>query len=65
MTNRVSSYFPKGGHSVTAKNNMNTHKLERHRNFDTKNSNREQQQNYNLGMSVINYLGVGFGGGGA
>ena len=38
MVNRVSSYFPKGGHSATEtelKSNMNTHKVKRHRNSDT------------------------------
>ena len=33
MVNRVSSYFPKGGHSATQtelKNNMNTRKVKRH-----------------------------------
>ena len=39
MVNRVSSYFPKGGHSATQteiKINMNTRKVKRHRNSDTK-----------------------------
>ena len=34
MINRVSSYFPKGGHS--AKNNINTLKVKHLRNSDTK-----------------------------
>ena len=32
-----------------AKNNMNTRKVKRHRNSDTKTGNREPQQNYRLG----------------
>ena len=39
MVNRVSSYFPNGGHSATKtelKNNMNTHKVKRDPNSDTK-----------------------------
>ena len=38
MVNRVSSYFPKGGHSATEtelKNNLNTRKVKRHR-FEVK-----------------------------
>ena len=31
------------------KNNMNTHKVKRHRNSDTTTGNREPQQNYRLG----------------
>ena len=30
-------------------NNMNTHNVKRHRNFDTKTGNKEAQQNYRLG----------------
>ena len=39
MVNRVSSYFPKGGHSdiETELNNMNTCKVKHHLNYDTKN----------------------------
>ena len=62
MVNRMSSYFPKGGHSATETElkNMNTRKVKRNRNFDTKNrqqrtrnfdtKNRHQrpQQNYRL-----------------
>ena len=47
MVNRVSSYFPKGGHSATEtelKNNINTRKVKRHRNSDTKTGNREQKK---------------------
>ena len=39
MVNRVSSFFPKDGHSATEtelKNNMNTHNVKRHQNSDTK-----------------------------
>ena len=43
MVNRVSSYFPKGGHSATQTElkiiNMNTRKVKRHRNSDTKTEN--------------------------
>ena len=41
------------------KNNMNTRKLKRHRNSDTKIGNREPQQNYRLAeRSVMNYWGL-------
>ena len=49
MVNRMSSYFPK--------NNMNTHKVKRHRNSDTKTGNREPQQNYRLGTVCNELLG--------
>ena len=39
------------------KNNMNTHKVKRHQTLPPKTGNREPQQNYRLGMSVMNYLG--------
>ena len=58
MVNRVSSFFPKGGHSATQtelKTNMNTRKVKRHRNSDTKNTgNREPKQNYRLGTVSTN-----------
>ena len=38
MFNRVSSYFPKGGHRT--KNNMNTRKVKRHRKQATENARR-------------------------
>ena len=39
---------------------MNTHKVKRHRNSDTKKiGNREPQQNYRLERSVMNYWGGG------
>ena len=40
MDNRVSSYFPKGGHIATQieqENNMNTRMVKRHRYSNTKN----------------------------
>ena len=60
MVNPVSSYCPKGGHSATEteKNNMNTRKVKRHRNSDTKTCNREPQQSYRIG-TVMNYWGGG------
>ena len=58
MVNRVSSFFPKSGHSATQtelKTNMNTRKVKRHRNSDTKNTgNREPKQNYRLGTVSSN-----------
>ena len=39
-TEEACTYFPKGGHSATEteqKNNINTHKVKRHRNSYTKN----------------------------
>ena len=62
MVNRVSSYFPKGGHSATEteiKNNMNTRKVKRHRNSDTKSDSREPQLNYRM-VTVSNELLGGF-----
>ena len=66
MVNRVSSYFPKGGHSATQTelNNMNLRKVNRHRNSVIKTGNGEPQR------SVMNYRvcvcgGGGGGGGGA
>ena len=41
------------------KNNMNTHKVKRHRNSDTKTGNREPQQNYRLGTVSDELLGGG------
>ena len=61
MVNRVSSYFQK--YPNRTKNNMNTRKMKRHRNSDTKTSKREPQQNYRLGR-VSNDFGGGGGGGG-
>ena len=56
MVNRVSSYFPKGGHSATeTKNNINTHKVKRHRKQTTENHNKTTA----LERSVMNYLGGG------
>ena len=40
-----------------AKYNMNTHKVKRHRNSDTKTGNREPEQNYHLGMVSNELLG--------
>ena len=56
--NRVSSTFPKGGHSATLteiKNNVKKHKVKCHRYSDTKTSNRESQENYRFG-TVSNEL---------
>ena len=39
------------------KNNMNKHKVKRHRNSDTKTGNREPQQNYRLGTVSNELLG--------
>ena len=47
------------------KNDINTHKVKRHRNFDTKTGNREPQQIYRLGTFSNELLGGGGGGGGA
>ena len=41
------------------KNNMNTRKVKRHRNSDTKAGNRETHQNYRSKGSVMNYWGGG------
>ena len=41
------------------KNNMNTRKVKRHRNSDTKTGNREPQQNYRLETVSIELLGGG------
>ena len=41
------------------KNSMNTRKVKRHRNSDTKTGNREPQQNYRLGTASIELLGGG------
>ena len=57
MVNRVSSSFPKGGHSATQtenKNDMNAHKVKRHRNCNTKTHNKTTA----LERSVMNYWGV-------
>ena len=62
MVNRLSSYFPKGplSNPTRTKNDMNTPKVKRLRNSDTKTGNREPQQNYRL-VKVSNEL---LGGGG-
>ena len=64
MVNRVRSSFPKGNHSATETelntNNMNKHKVKRHRNSYTKTGNREPQQNYRLGIVNNELLGGGF-----
>ena len=61
MDNRVSSYFPKGGYSATQtelKDNMNTSKVKRHRNSDTKKQATENHNNTTaLEWSVMNYWG--------
>ena len=44
------------------KYNMNTHKVKRHRNSDTKTGNREPQQNYRFGTVSNELLGGGGGG---
>ena len=54
--------FPKGrplSNPNRTKNNINTHKVKRHRNSHTKNSNREPQQNYRLGTVRNELLGEG------
>ena len=67
MVDRVSSYFPKGGHSATEtklKHNMNTHMVKRHREPGTKPGNREPQQSlylkrnpqYPIAILVLNKL---------
>ena len=58
MVNRVSSFFPKGGHSATETElkYMNTRMVKRHRNSDTKTGKREPQQNYHLGTVSNEYL---------
>ena len=63
MVNRVSSYFPKGGNTATQtelKNNINMHKVKRHRNSDTK---KQATENHNkttaLERSVMNNWGGG------
>ena len=43
------------------KNDMNTHKVKRHINYDTKTGNREPQQNYRLGIVSNELLGGGGG----
>ena len=60
MVNRVSSYFPKGGHSATKTelNDIYTRKVKRPRNSDSKTGNKEPQQNYRLG-TVSNELLAG------
>ena len=63
MINRMSSYFPKGGHSATEtelKIISATHKVKRHRNSDTKTGQQRTQQNYRLDM-VDNELRGGGG----
>ena len=60
-TEEACTYFPKGGHSATEteqKNNINTHKVKRHRNSYTKTGNIEPQQNYRLGTVSNELLGV-------
>ena len=62
MVNRVSSYFQNGVHSETQTiltKNMNTRKVKRHRNSDTKTGNIEPQQNYRLEMVSNELLGGG------
>ena len=44
------------------KNNMNTRKVKRHRNSDSKTGNREPHQNYRLGTVSNELLGGGGGG---
>ena len=44
------------------KNNMNTRKVKRHRNSDTKTGNREPQKTTALERTVMNYWGWGGGG---
>ena len=61
MVNRVSSYYPKGGHSATQaelKKDINKRKVKRHRNSDTKTVNRLPQLNDKLshmpyGLDII------------
>ena len=59
MVNRVSSSFQKGGHSATEAelDCMDTHKVKRHKNSDTKTGNREPQQNYRIGTVSNELLG--------
>ena len=60
MDNQVSSYFQKRwpfSNTNRAKNNMNTRKVNRHRNSNTKAGNREPQQNYGLGTICNELLG--------
>ena len=52
-----SKSWPHSNSNLT-KNNMNTHKVKRHRNFTPKTDNREPQQNHRLG-TVSNELLVG------
>ena len=49
MVDRVSSSFPKDGNS--ARNDINEHKVKRHRNSDTK----TRQQRTTTERSVMNY----------
>ena len=58
MVNRVSSYFPKGGHSAIQtelKNNMKTPKVNSHRKQATENHNETTA----FERSVMNYWGGG------
>ena len=63
MINRVSGQlFPKRwaiSNPNPTKNNMNKHKVKRHRNSDTKTGNRGPQQNYRLGTVSDRLLGGG------
>ena len=54
MVNRVGSSFPKGGHSATQtklKNNLNKHKVKRHRNSDT--NNRQKYMTFRLHLTRV------------
>ena len=63
MVNRVTSYFPKGGHSATETElKKNTRKVKRHRNSDTKTMKTENYHKITaLERSMMNYLGGGGG----
>ena len=53
---RAGSYFSKGGHSASI---MNKHKVEHHRNSDSKTGNKYHIRTTALERSVMNYWGGG------
>ena len=59
MANRADSYFPKGGHNPNRTESiMNKHKVNDHRNSDSKTGNRDHIRTTALEWSVMNYSGA-------
>ena len=58
MVNRVSSYFPKGGHSASETELKIMRKVKDTETLTPKTGNRKPQQNYRLERSLMNYWGL-------